>query len=65
MLALQMDVSSTYDRFCADKFVYALDHAPRFQKAKQPTFCAIGMDALSADSAGRRSRPKLGRNCRA
>jgi penicillin amidase len=27
MLALQMDVSSTYDRFCADKFVYALDHA--------------------------------------
>ncbi len=27
MLALQMDVSSTYDRFCADKFVYAIDHA--------------------------------------
>jgi penicillin amidase len=27
MLALQMDVSSTYDRFCADKFVYAVDHA--------------------------------------
>jgi len=27
MLALQMDISSTYDRFCADKFVYALDHA--------------------------------------
>jgi penicillin G amidase len=27
MLALQMDVSSTYDRFCAEKFVYALDHA--------------------------------------
>ncbi len=28
MLALEMDVSSTYDRLCADKFVYALDHAP-------------------------------------
>jgi len=28
MLTLQMDVSSTYDRFCADKFVYAVDHAP-------------------------------------
>ena len=27
MLALQMDVSSTYDRFCAEKFVYAVDHA--------------------------------------
>ncbi len=27
MLTLQMDVSSTYDRFCADKFVYAVDHA--------------------------------------
>jgi penicillin amidase len=27
MLALQMDVSSAYDRFCADKFVYAIDHA--------------------------------------
>jgi penicillin amidase len=29
MLALQMDVSSTYDRFCADKFVYAIDHAAK------------------------------------
>jgi penicillin amidase len=28
MLTLQMDVSSTYDRLCADKFVYAVDHAP-------------------------------------
>ena len=27
MLELEMDVSSTYDRFCADKFVYAVDHA--------------------------------------
>lgn len=27
MLALQMDVSSTYDRLVADKFVYAIDHS--------------------------------------
>jgi len=27
MLALQMDVYSTYDRLIADKFVYAIDHA--------------------------------------
>ena len=26
MLALQMDTSSTFDRFCAEKFVYAIDH---------------------------------------
>jgi penicillin amidase len=29
MLALQLDVSSTYDRLCADKFVYAVDHAEK------------------------------------
>ncbi|MFZ0481604.1 MAG: penicillin acylase family protein [Terriglobales bacterium] len=29
MLALQMDVSSTFDHFCADRLVYALDHAPK------------------------------------
>jgi len=29
MLALQMDVSSAFDHFCADRFVYALDHAPK------------------------------------
>lgn len=27
MLALEMDDYSEYDRFCADKFVYAIDHA--------------------------------------
>ena len=27
MLALQMDVYSAFDRFCAERFVYALDHA--------------------------------------
>ena len=32
MLALQMDVSSTYDRLIADKFVYALDHAPKLSE---------------------------------
>jgi len=27
MLALQMDVASEFDRFCAERFVYAVDHA--------------------------------------
>ena len=31
MLALQMDVHSEFDRFCAERFVYAVDHA------KQPS----------------------------
>jgi penicillin amidase len=38
MLALQMDVYSAYDRFCAEKFVYALDHVrqitPRARQAR-------------------------------
>jgi penicillin amidase len=29
MLALQTDVYSAFDRFCAERFVYALDHASR------------------------------------
>lgn len=29
MLALQTDVSSEYDRFFADRFVYAIDHNPK------------------------------------
>ncbi len=28
MLALQTDVYSAYDRFCAERFVYAIDHVP-------------------------------------
>ena len=39
MLALQTDVYSTFDRFCADRFVYALDHvkgiSPRVREARE------------------------------
>jgi penicillin amidase len=53
MLALQMDLSSTYDRFCADKFVYALDHAANASnRAKQAADILRDWDGrMSADSA--------------
>ncbi len=53
MLALQMDVSSTYDRFCADKFVYAIDHAATASaRAKQASDILRDWDGrMSADSA--------------
>ncbi len=53
MLALQMDVSSTYDRFCADKFVYAIDHAPNASaRAKQAAEILRDWDGrMSMDSA--------------
>jgi penicillin G amidase len=53
MLALQMDVSSTYDRFVADKFVYALDHAGKISdKAKKAADILRDWDGrMSADSA--------------
>jgi penicillin amidase len=53
MLALQMDVSSTYDRFCADKFVYALDHSGKISdKAKKAADILRDWDGrMSADSA--------------
>jgi penicillin amidase len=53
MLALQMDVSSTYDRFCADKFVYAIDHAASASpRAKQAAEILRDWDGrMSADSA--------------
>jgi len=53
MLALQMDVSSTYDRFCADKIVYAVDHAPSASaRAKQAAEILRDWDGrMSADSA--------------
>jgi len=53
MLALQMDVSSTYDRFVADKFVYALDHAANVSdKAKKAADILRDWDGrMSADSA--------------
>ncbi len=53
MLALQMDVSSTYDRFCADKFVYAIDHAANASdRAKRAAEILRDWDGrMSADSA--------------
>jgi len=53
MLALQMDVSSTYDRFCADKFVYAVDHAATTSsRAKQAADILRDWDGrMTADSA--------------
>jgi penicillin amidase len=53
MLALQMDVSSTYDRFCADKFVYAIDHATNASmRAKQAADILRDWNGrMSADSA--------------
>jgi penicillin G amidase len=53
MLALQMDVSSTYDRFCADKFVYAIDHAAGVSpRAKQAADILRDWDGrMSGDSA--------------
>jgi penicillin amidase len=52
MLALQMDVSSTYDRFCADKFVYAVDHAANASdRAKRAVEILRDWDGrMSADS---------------
>jgi penicillin amidase len=54
MLALQMDVSSTYDRFVADKFVYALDHDGKISdRAKKAADILRDWDGrMSADSAG-------------
>jgi penicillin G amidase len=53
MLALQMDISSTFDRFCADKFVYAVDHAPSASdRAKRAADILRDWDGrMSADSA--------------
>jgi penicillin G amidase len=35
MLSLQTDVYSAFDRLCAERFVYALDHAPNLSKRAQ------------------------------
>ncbi len=64
MLALQMDISSPYDRFCAEKFVYALDHSRISAKAKQAADILRDWDGrMSADSAAptieTRSREEL------
>jgi penicillin amidase len=53
MLSLQMDISSTYDRFCADKFVYAIDHAANpSARAKQAADILRDWDGrMTAESA--------------
>ena len=53
MLALQMDISSTFDHFCADKFVYAIDHASNAStRAKQAADILRDWDGrMSEDSA--------------
>lgn len=53
MLALQMDISSPFDRFCAEKFVYALDHAANAsRRVKQAADILRDWDGrMSADSA--------------
>jgi penicillin G amidase len=53
MLSLQMDISSTYDRFCAEKFVYALDHGSNISaRAKKAADILRDWDGrMSSDSA--------------
>ena len=54
MLALQTDVYSAFDRFCADRFVYALDHVTKISPhAKTARELMRDWDGrLTADSAG-------------
>lgn len=53
MLTLQMDISSAFDHLCADKFVYALDHAPKLSdQAKKAADILRDWDGrMSPDSA--------------
>jgi penicillin amidase len=53
MLALQTDVTSEYDRFFADKFVYAIDHSSRATaRARHAADVMRGWDGrMLADSA--------------
>jgi penicillin amidase len=62
MLTLQMDVSSSYDRFCADKFVYAVDHsASASGRAKRAAEILRDWDGrMSADSAAPTIETKAG-----
>ena len=64
MLALQMDVSSTYDRFCADKFVYAVDHAAKTSDvpSEPRKFCVTGTAACQRIRRRRPSRRKRAAN---
>lgn len=53
MLALQTDITSEYDRFFADRFVYAIDHNSKAsERARKAAEVMRGFDGrMSADSA--------------
>jgi penicillin G amidase len=53
MLAIQTDIVSAFDRFCAERFVYAVDHASTAsQRAKSAADLMRNWDgAMSTDSA--------------
>jgi penicillin amidase len=53
MLALQTDITSEYDRFFADRFVYAIDHTPKAaERVRQAADIMRGFDGrMLADSA--------------
>ncbi len=53
MLAIQTDVVSTFDRFCAERFVYAVDHAAHASpRAKTAADLMRGWDgSMDTDSA--------------
>jgi penicillin G amidase len=52
MLAIQTDILSEFDRYCAERFVYAVDHTPTAsQRAKQAADLMRNWDgAMSTDS---------------
>ena len=53
MLAIQTDVFSEFDRYCAERFVYAVDHSPGASpRAKQAADLMRNWDGImSTDSA--------------
>ena len=53
MLAIQTDVISPFDRFCAERFVYSIDHTPKASaRAKQAAELMRNWDgAMDVDSA--------------
>ena len=53
MLSIQMDVVSPFDRFCAERFVYAVDHTPKASaRAKSAADLLRKWDgAMDTDSA--------------
>ncbi len=65
MLALQTDITSEYDRFFADRFVYAIDHSTKASaKAREAANLMRGFDGrMKADSVAptieRRARTML------